>query len=109
MNHLTPIAWKKRREKRTQFSKDNPRPKEKGVKLGNPNPQNVLIKMVAANKAAKVEFATKIFRIIQEIKSAGVETLQGICECLNRRGIQTRNGKNWYPATVRNFLKIQNA
>ena len=81
--------------------------KAKGVKLGNPNPQNALIKMVAANKAAKVEFATKIFPIIQEIKSAGVETLQGICECLNRRGIQTRNGKNWYPATVRNILKIQ--
>ena len=24
-------------------------------------------------------------------------------------GIPTRNGKNWYPATVRNILKIQNA
>ncbi|MGH7942426.1 MAG: recombinase family protein [Limisphaerales bacterium] len=51
--------------------------------------------------------AIKVFPIIQEIKSAGVETLQGICDCLNRRGIPTRNGKNWYPATVRNILKIQ--
>ncbi len=81
--------------------------KAKGVKLGNPNPQNALIKMATANKAAKMEFAAKVFPIIQEIKSAGVETLQGICECLNRRGIPTRNGKNWYPATVRNILKIQ--
>lgn len=83
--------------------------KANGVKLGNPNPQNALAAMVVANKAAKVEFAAKVFPIIQEIKSAGVSTLRGICECLNRRGIPTRNGKNWYPATVRNILKIQNA
>lgn len=83
--------------------------KAKGVKLGNPNPQKSLAKMAVANKAAKVEFAAKVFPIIQEIKSAGVSTLRGICECLNRRGISTRNGKNWYPATVRNVLRIQNA
>jgi DNA invertase Pin-like site-specific DNA recombinase len=83
--------------------------KAKGVKLGNPNPQKALAAMISANKSAKVEFATKVFPIIQEIKSAGVQTLQGICECLNRRGISTRNGRNWYPATVRNILKIQNA
>jgi DNA invertase Pin-like site-specific DNA recombinase len=82
--------------------------KAKGVKLGNPNPQKVLAEMVKANKAAKVEFAINVFPIIQEIKSARVETLQGICKCLNRRGIPTRNGKSWYPATVRNILKIQN-
>lgn len=81
--------------------------KASGKKLGTPNPQKAVAAMITANKAAKVEFATKIFPIIQEIESAGVETLQGICECLNRRGIQTRNGKNWYPATVRNILKIQ--
>jgi DNA invertase Pin-like site-specific DNA recombinase len=83
--------------------------KAKGIKLGNPNPQNALAAMKVANKTAKVEFAVKVFPIIQEIKSAGVSTLRGICECLNRRGIPTRNGKNWYPATVRNILKIQNA
>jgi DNA invertase Pin-like site-specific DNA recombinase len=81
--------------------------KKTGKKLGTPNPEKAVAAMITANKAAKVDFATKIFPIIQEIKSAGVETLQGICECLNRRGIQTRNGKNWYPATVRNILKIQ--
>jgi hypothetical protein len=63
--------------------------------------------MISANKSAKVEFAAKVFPIIQEIKSAVIKTLQGVCECLNRRGIPTRNGKNWYPATVRNILKIQ--
>ena len=60
-----------------------------------------------ATESAKVEFAAKVLPIIEEIKSAGVQTLRGICECLNRRGISTRNGKAWYPATVRNILKIQ--
>ena len=55
--------------------------------------------MISANKAAKVA------PVIEEIKAAGVQTLRGICECLNRRGIATRNGKNWYPATARNVLK----
>jgi hypothetical protein len=40
-----------------------------------------------------VEFAAKVVSIIEEIKSAGVQTLRGICDCLNRRGISTRNGK----------------
>jgi hypothetical protein len=31
-------------------------------------------------KAAKAEFAAKVFPIIQEIKSAGVQTLRGICD-----------------------------
>jgi len=83
--------------------------KSKGVKLGTPNPEKAVAAMVTANKSAKVEFAAKVFPIIEEIKSAGVQTLRGICECLNRRGISTRNGKNWYPATVRNILKLQNA
>ena len=83
--------------------------KTKGVKLGTPNPEKAVAAMVTANKSAKVKFAAKVFPIIQEIKSAGVQTLRGICDCLKRRGISTRNGKNWYPATVRNILKIQNA
>ena len=83
--------------------------KTKGVKLGTPNPEKAVAAMVTANKSAKVEFAAKVLPIIEEIKSAGVQTLRGICDCLNRRGISTRNGKNWYPATVRNILKIQTA
>jgi Recombinase len=83
--------------------------KAKGVKLGTPNPEKAVAAMAVANKPAGADFAAKVFPIIQEIKSAGVSTLRGICECLNRRGISTRNGKNWYPATIRNVLKIQTA
>ncbi len=83
--------------------------KASGKTLGTPNPQKAVAAMAVANKTAKAEFAAEVFPIIQEIKSAGVQTLRGICDCLNRRGIATRNGGNWYPATVRNILKLQTA
>ena len=65
--------------------------------------------MKVANKTAKSEFAAKVLPVIEEIRLAGVQTLQGIADCLNRRGIATRSGKTWYPSTVSNVLKIQNA
>jgi DNA invertase Pin-like site-specific DNA recombinase len=79
--------------------------KSKGVKLGTPNPEKAVAAMAMVNKSAKIEFAAKVLPVIEEIRSAGVQTLQGICDCLNRRGISTRTGKTWYPATVRNILQ----
>ena len=79
--------------------------KSKGVKLGTPNPEKAVAAMVAANKTGKSDFAAKTLPIVQGIQSAGVATLQGIADCLNRRGISTRTGKTWFPATVRNILQ----
>ena len=79
--------------------------KNKGVKLGTPNPKKAVDAMVTANKSAKSEFIAKVFPIIQEIQAAGVKTLQGIADCLNRRGIPTRSGKTWYPSSVRNVIQ----
>ncbi len=79
--------------------------KSKGVKLGTPNPQKAVAAMVTANKTRKSDFTAKVMPIIQGIQSAGVETLQGIADCLNRRGIPTRSGKTWHPSTVRNIIK----
>jgi DNA invertase Pin-like site-specific DNA recombinase len=79
--------------------------KSKGVKLGTPNPQKAVAAMAMANKTAKTEFMAKALPIIEGIRSAGVQTLQGIADCLNRRGIPTRSGKTWYPSTVRNIIQ----
>ena len=76
----------------------------KTKKLGTPNPKKAVAAMVAANKIAKSEFVNKVLPLIREIQSAGVQTLQGIADCLNRRGISTRTGKQWYPTTVRNTI-----
>jgi DNA invertase Pin-like site-specific DNA recombinase len=81
--------------------------KTKGVKLGTPNPERAVAAMVTANKTAKTKFTVKVLPVIEEIRSAGVQTLQGIADCLNRRGIPSRSGKTWYPSSVRNILSIQ--
>jgi DNA invertase Pin-like site-specific DNA recombinase len=79
--------------------------KSKGMKLGTPNPQKAVAAMVMANKTAKSEFTAKVYPIIKEIRSAGVNTLQGIADCLNRRGIPSRFGKTWHPSSVRTILQ----
>jgi DNA invertase Pin-like site-specific DNA recombinase len=79
--------------------------KTKGVKLGTPNPEKAVAAMVTANKSGRTDFIVKVLPVIQEIQSAGVQTLQRIADCLNRRGIPTRNGKTWHPSSVRNILR----
>jgi DNA invertase Pin-like site-specific DNA recombinase len=81
--------------------------KAKGVKLGTPNPQKAVAAMLEANKLGKLEFAAKVAPTIREIQLAGISSFRGIAQCLNRRGISTRNGKQWFPATVRNIVNLQ--
>ncbi len=78
--------------------------KSKGVKLGTPNPQKAVAAMKTANKSSRTDFIVKVLPIIQGIQSAGVQTLQGIADCLNRRGIPTRSGKTWHPSSVQNII-----
>ena len=79
--------------------------KSRGVKLGNPNPQRQVKLMNAGARRAKEEFAAGILPIIREIQSTGVKTLQGVADCLNRRGITTRRGCQFFPTQVQVLLK----
>ena len=77
--------------------------KKRGVHLGTRNPTKQVKLMVEGARQAKLDFKAKILPLIEEIRQAGVSTLQGIADCLTRRGIPTRTGKAvWYPTTVRN-------
>ena len=78
--------------------------KARGIKLGHPNPELSVIKMNEGARKGRIDFKNKIIPIINEIKSTGIKTLQGMADCLNRRGISTRNGKQWYPTQIRNLL-----
>lgn len=79
--------------------------KARGVRLGNPNPERQVRLMVESSRRKSEEFRSKIRPIIDEIRQTGVKTLQGISECLNRRGIPTRTGKSvWYSSTVSSFV-----
>jgi len=78
--------------------------KSRGAKIGTQDPAASVKSMVAGAQEAKAVFAAKMGAVIAEIRSSGVSTLQGVADCLNRRGYTTRTGKQWFPATVRNLL-----
>lgn len=78
--------------------------KERHVKLGNPNViESVKAMNEGARKAAK-DFRSSILPVIEEIQCTGAKTANAIAECLNRRGILTRQGKEWGTSSVRNVL-----
>jgi DNA invertase Pin-like site-specific DNA recombinase len=78
--------------------------KSKGARIGTQNPEASVKAMIAGAKRAKIDFAHKMAKILGEIQTSGVQTLQGIATCLNRRGYATRTGKKWFASSVRNLI-----
>jgi hypothetical protein len=64
-----------------------------------------------ANRAGEInrrladQRAAKLLPVIRAIEASGVNTLQGIADALNARGIHTVRGGQWHPTTVRNLLR----
>lgn len=61
----------------------------------------------AVNKEAADTFAANTLPLIREMQASGVSTYQGLADALNRRGIRTARGGQWYATTVINILKRQ--
>jgi DNA invertase Pin-like site-specific DNA recombinase len=78
--------------------------KQRGVALGNPNPEASLKKAVKANIQRKREFASAAIKIIREIQSTGVETLAHIADCMNKRGEKTPRGGKWTATAVKRVI-----
>jgi len=79
--------------------------KKRGVQLGNPNVERQVKILVASKKKKTDEFKAKMLPIIADIRKTGCSTLQGIADCLNRRGIKTFTNKSvWFPGTVRCYV-----
>lgn len=74
--------------------------KRRGRVLGTRNPELQVQRMNEGSRKAKRSFVAQIRPVITEIQESGVKTLQGIADCLNRRGIKSRSGGQWHPATV---------
>ena len=88
--------------------------KVRGTKLGNPNGAAALIRAGKGNGASVLAireaahcFATDIGPILADIMAAGHTSLRRIGAELNRRGVVTRRGGAWHPATVRSLLNRQ--
>ena len=79
--------------------------KKRGVRLGTRHPHRQVKLMVEGYRRQRMAFVSKVQPVIDEIKTTGVKTLQGIAECLTRRGIPTRTGKTvWFPSTVKTVV-----
>ena len=84
--------------------------KARGQKLGNPNGARALRGLgnaagIAAVSASANRHAAQVLPVIGAIRDDGVTSLLGIAAELNRRGILTARGGQWYATTVRNLLE----
>ena len=57
------------------------------------------------SKANADQYAKNISEIISGIKATGINTLAGLANALNDRGVKTYQDKVWYPTTVKNVLE----
>lgn len=88
--------------------------KARGVRLGNPNGAAALRRADKGNAASVTairggadRFAADLDPIVADIVATGHASLRTMAAELNRRGIVTRRGGAWHPATVRDLLNRQ--
>ena len=105
--HLYASLAQKERELISQRTREAlARKKAQGAKLGNPrNPAEAAAKGRQAIAVNADEFAAGMAPIIEGIRAAGITTLAGIADALNKRGVRTARGGTWYAMTVRNVLQ----
>jgi DNA invertase Pin-like site-specific DNA recombinase len=78
--------------------------KQRGGKLGNPNPMAALVAARGAVQIRKAAFSAAALKTIQEIQSAGVAKVTKIADCMNKRGEKTSRAGKWTATAVRRVL-----
>jgi len=78
--------------------------KQRGIRLGNPNPAEALRKAKIAVQNRKQEFNKIAQKSISEIRETGIKTLAKIADCLNKRGEKTPMGKSWTATAVKRVM-----
>jgi DNA invertase Pin-like site-specific DNA recombinase len=83
--------------------------KVRGVKLGNPNGARALRGLgnahaIVGAKATADKHMTRVVPVIETLRGEGATSLRGIADELNRQGILTARGGEWYATTVKNLL-----
>jgi DNA invertase Pin-like site-specific DNA recombinase len=85
--------------------------KARGALLGFANPLRAGKAAEAAQKrgglirAEANRFAANTLPVISAIRASGVETLSGIADALNARGLSSPRGGRWYASSVRNLVQ----
>jgi DNA invertase Pin-like site-specific DNA recombinase len=80
--------------------------KSRGVRLGNrSNIEVAQDRSRAARMAQADQFASNILPVVLQIRAAGVQTLNGIAEALNARGLRTPRGGEWQAVQVKRIIE----
>jgi DNA invertase Pin-like site-specific DNA recombinase len=80
--------------------------KAAGALLGNrTNLAEASAKGVAVKREAANRFAVNVLPIVEQIRAAGIVSLDGIAKALNERGVRTSQGGAWYGSSVANLLR----
>ncbi len=74
------------------------------AKLGNPRAAEAAVKARAANRARADGFAGDVRPAVEKMRAAGIATIRGIADALNKCSISTANGRAWHPTTIRRLL-----
>ena len=82
--------------------------KQRGVKLGSPNPRAGGLAAGAVRRAKTQDIAGKALPVITALRDAGA-SLRAIADELNKLGIQTATGKSWYAQSVKNIMEVSHA
>jgi len=82
--------------------------KQRGVKLGSPNPRAGGLAAGAVRRAKTQAIAGKALPVITALRDAGA-SLRAIADELNKLGIQTATGKSWYAQSVKNIMEVSHA
>jgi DNA invertase Pin-like site-specific DNA recombinase len=79
--------------------------KAKGKRLGNPrNTKDAAALGRAAQVSEADRFAANVLPIVEAIRASGINTLAGIADALNARGIRSARGGNWHVSAVQNLI-----
>ena len=84
--------------------------KARGVTLGSPKGAAHLRGLGNGQAVARVkekaqDFAQDLREVVEDIRAAGVSTVRGIAQELDRRAIRPARGEKWQPASVARLLK----
>ncbi len=79
--------------------------KAAGAKLGNPRAAEAAVKARAANRARADGFAGDVLPAVEKMRAAGITTIRGIADALNKCSISTAKRRAWRLTTVRWLLQ----